>query len=66
MLKTFVILEIFTFLSWLFGCVEKLRHKKAMVNFKIYNVINWTTKNLNTYCPISQEVEATRELNLVS
>ena len=34
MLKALFVLEIFTFLSWLFGYVEKRLDKKAMVNFK--------------------------------
>ena len=45
MLKTFFFLEIFTFLSWLFGYVEKRLYKKAKVNFKIYDVKDWTTNN---------------------
>ena len=39
------------FLSWLFGLVEKRLDKKAMVNFKIYDITNWTTNNCNTYLP---------------
>ena len=35
-LKNFFVLEIFTFLSWHFGYVEKRLDQKAMVNFKIY------------------------------
>ena len=38
MLKTRFVLEIFTFLFLLFGYVEKRLDKKAMVNFKIYDV----------------------------
>ena len=34
-LKSLFVLEIFTFLPWLFGYVEKRLDKKAMVNFKI-------------------------------
>ena len=49
MLKALFVLEIFTFLSWLFGYVEKRLDKKAMVNFKIYDVKDWTTNNRNTY-----------------
>ena len=33
-LKTFFALEIFSYLSWLFGYLEKLLDKKAKVNFK--------------------------------
>ena len=38
MIKAFFVLEIFIFLSWLFGYVEKRLDKKAMVNFKIYDI----------------------------
>ena len=41
-LKAFLVLQIFTFLSWVFGYVEKRLDKKAMFNFKIYDVTNWT------------------------
>ena len=44
-LKVFFILELFTFLFRLFGYAEKRLHKKAMVNFKIYDVIDWTANN---------------------
>ena len=37
MLKALFVFEIFTFLSWLFGYVEKWLDKKAVVNFKIYD-----------------------------
>ena len=37
-LKALFVLEIFTFLSSLFGYVEKQLDGKAMVNFKIYDV----------------------------
>ena len=39
--KALFIFEIFTFLSWLFGHVEKQLDKKAKVNFKIYDVTDW-------------------------
>ena len=42
-LKTF--LEIFTFLSQLFGYVEKQLNKKVKVNFKIYDVTDWKFSN---------------------
>ena len=29
--------------------VEKLLDKKAMVNFKIYDITDWTTNNYNTH-----------------
>ena len=38
MLKALAVLEIFTFLSWLFDYAEKRLDKKAMVDFKIYGV----------------------------
>ena len=52
MLRVFFIYELFSFLSWLFGYVEKRLDKKVMLNFKIY--------------PVSQEVKAVRQSNLVS
>ena len=60
MLKAFFALEIFTFLSCLFGYVGKQLDKKGQDNFKIYDVTNWTTHNY-IYCLISQEVNATRQ-----
>ena len=47
-LKAFFVLEIFTFLSWLFGFVGKALDKKAMVHFKIHDVKDWTN-NYNTH-----------------
>ena len=49
MLKAFSVLEIFAFLSWLFGYLEKRLDKKAMVSFKYYDVTDWTTNNYNTH-----------------
>ena len=49
MLKVLSVLEIFTFLSWLFGYVEKRFDIKAMGNFKIYDIADGTTNNYNTY-----------------
>ena len=47
MLKALFILEIFTFLSCVFGYVEKRLDNKAMVNFKIcdsdYAINNYDT-----------------------
>ena len=37
-LKLLFALELFIFLSWVFGYVEKRLNKKAMINFKIYDV----------------------------
>ena len=47
MLKALIVLEIFAFLSWISGYVEKLLDKKAivgliMVNFKICHATDWT------------------------
>ena len=49
LLKALFVLEMFTFLSCLFGHVEKWLGRKAMVNFKIYEVTDWTTNNYNRY-----------------
>ena len=43
-LKTLFVLEVFTFLSWLFDYVEKRLNKKALVIFKIYDAMGWTRK----------------------
>ena len=48
MLKARFVLEIFTFLFLLFGYVEKRLDKKAMVNFKIYDVADWS-RELSTW-----------------
>ena len=48
MLKVHFILELFTFLSLIFGYAEKRLDKKAMVDFKICDVTDWTTNNYNT------------------
>ena len=64
LIKAFFVLEIFTFLFWLFRYVEKQLDKKAKVNFKVQRIIDWTTNNYNTH--ISQEVKAIRQWNLVS
>ena len=47
--RSFFVFEIFTFLSWHFGYIEKRLHKKAMVKFKIYYVTDWTTNNYSTH-----------------
>ena len=47
MSKARFVLEMFTFLFGLFGYVEKRLDKKAMINFKIYDVIDWTRNNYN-------------------
>ena len=51
MIKTIFVLEIFAFLSWLFGYVEKRLEKKAMGIFKIYGATDWTTNNYNHLLP---------------
>ena len=48
LLKALVVLEILTFLSCLFGYVEKGLDKKAMVIFKICDVTDWTANDYNT------------------
>ena len=42
MLIALFVLEMLTFLSWLSGYIEKRLDKKALVNFKIYDVTDWT------------------------
>ena len=49
MLKALFVLEIFTFLSKIFGYVEKWLDKEAIVNFKSYDAIDWTTNNHNSH-----------------
>ena len=51
LLKTLFDLEIFTFLSLVFGYVENQLDKKAMINLKTYDITDWTTNNYNTYIP---------------
>ena len=48
-LKALFVLEIFTFLSRLFGYVRKDLDKKDEVNFKIYDVTDWTTNDYNKH-----------------
>ena len=65
-LKALFVLEIFTYFSWLFGYIEKRLNKKALVDFKICGVTDWTRNNYNTHIsyPISQEVKPRRKWNL--
>ena len=49
MLKPVFVLEIFTFLSWRLGYVEKWLDNKADDNFKIYDVKDWAINNYNTH-----------------
>ena len=55
MLKSLLIFEIFAFLSWLFGNVEKRIDNKAMINFKSYDVADWIANNYDTH--ISQHLQ---------
>ena len=48
-LKALFVFEISTVLSLIFGFVEKRLDKKAMVNFKIYDVLDWITNYYNTH-----------------
>ena len=42
MLKALFVYEIFTFWPCFFRYVEKQLYKKAIVNFEIYEVTDWT------------------------
>ena len=53
-IKISFVLEIFRFLSWYFAYVEKRLDKKAMDNFKIYDIPDWTNNNYNTQPNISR------------
>ena len=50
-LKSLLILKIFTFFSWLFGHVKKWFDWKYQVNFEIYDVTTWLTDNRNKHIP---------------
>ena len=54
MLKALFVVEISTFLSWIFGYVEEQLDKKVMVYFNTYDVANWTINNHNTHNTISR------------
>ena len=41
--------EVFQFLFWIFGYVEKWLDKKAKINFKIYNVTKWITYSTDIF-----------------
>ena len=60
MFKALFVRQIITFLSRIFGYVEKRLDKRAMINFKIYDDIVWTTNNYNTQIT-PQEVKAIRQ-----
>ena len=46
-LKVLFVFDIIIFLLCLFGYVEKRLDKKTMVNYKIYDVTDWSTNNCN-------------------
>ena len=46
--KSFFVLKMFKFLSWLFGQVAKRLEWKDKVDFKFLNVTAWLTNNRNT------------------
>ena len=48
-LKAIFILGIFTFLSWLFGYVEKRLDKKAKVIVNFFNATDWARNNYNIH-----------------
>ena len=48
-IKSFIRSGDITFLSGLFGFVENRLNKKALVNFKTYDVTDWTTNNYNIH-----------------
>ena len=47
--KSFVVLKIFKFLSWLFGHVSERLDEKDKVNFKFYDVTACLTNDCNTH-----------------
>ena len=49
MLKALFVFEIFTFLSKVFDYIEKHLDEKYVVNFKIYDVTDWTINNYITH-----------------
>ena len=64
MLKALSNLKIFMFLIWLFGYVKKQLDKKANINFKIYDIPDWTINNYNTNIGqyLKKEGQSGREL----
>ena len=42
--KDLFIFKIFNFLSWIFGHAERWLDKKGKVDFKIYDVTTWETR----------------------
>ena len=49
MLKALFVFKIFTYLSQLFGYVEKRLDNKALVIFKMYQVADRTANNSNIH-----------------
>ena len=49
MLKAIFVLEIFKFLPWLFGYMEKKLGKKAKVNSKVFDVTDRAINNYNSH-----------------
>ena len=49
MVKALFVLKILTFLTEIFGYVEKRFDEKVLFYFKIYDVIDWATNNYNTH-----------------
>ena len=49
-----------------FGYVKERPQKKTKVNLENYIIIDWETNNYIIYCPISQEVNAIKQWNLIS
>ena len=47
-LKALFVVKILKLLSWLFGYVERQLDQIAKVNFKIYDVTDWTGNSYNT------------------
>ena len=61
------VLKIFKFLSWLFVHIAKTGWLERSFNFKICDCHHLVKKQLQyTYCPISKEVKASRNWNLVT
>ena len=65
-LKALFILKILKFYLDFLGMQRKRLDQKGKVNFEIYDVTAWLTKNCKTHYSISHELKATRQRNLVS
>ena len=48
-LEALFVLEIFNFLSWLFGNVEKMTWLEKKANFKVHDVTAWLKSNGQTH-----------------